>query len=751
MTSSVSISSSSDTTSAATPAISTTTSTNASAGVSVTPVAASSNSIASADPMQRTVVTAKRKEELLLQARAERKRWVREVPFPYDAEQLSRIIGNSGANVDGTAENGITNGSAVNQLWSSRDSLDKLQNSLICGNRFLPGATTVLSELYGINSTIGPDDEGQDDNNNDENGEAPNKELRDNPLSLDEVADRVERLAKPYLGEDQNEGQELLITSHVSDHKGDWESETTSKGTTTQNSGGKTDIDDDQSSLYEDLRTAYVEFLDAMVLPESAVTVQGMKNFVRQFATSPNSTKKYDNYDLQVRNMASVVNGHARSSYDSLATKSRSKSNTSEGLPDKDRRSLESFLYGQTKAILDFTLDRALGNSTSSPSAFSPFSMTQISFDARLEELQFLQPSHLEIACLNDDVDSNDNSYPSTSKPQLEKLLKEPIKALRSVEAFYSPYEKLCRVLDVFRGVNAALSKTSKTVPSADDVLPTVILVVVKAAATSGKNKTKVPPLRNLLRDLYFIESFALPEYLRGEAGYAFTNLYGAVQFLQELELDINGDGTSSQSSSNRLSISPKELRHGLERSRADAAKSNARRNGTLGEGHEGKSKGLISQGVDQLLHDINSEKNNFTASAISLVPAPSHLSVREVRAARLRGETLDLEWARRNNEKQVRDSTLSFFGGIDSQSSPAKSPSRSKLPQQRYTFLGIRPENVKLSDLPKLLDEYRKLVLVTDDLLGEQQRVNSKIQLERKRQREERHRRSLGERALLL
>eukprot|EP00536_Pseudo-nitzschia_multiseries_P008481 jgi/Psemu1/20518/gm1.20518_g len=728
MASTGSTTSSSDITSAATPTISTTASTTASAGAPGTSVAASSSSIASPSPKKRLVVTAKRKDELLLQARAERKRWVREVPLPYDSKQLAKLIGNSGAD-DGTA----INTSAVNQLWSSRDGLEKIQNSLICGNRFLPGATTVLSELYGISSRIELDGNEEGDSNRNINDKDPKKELRDRPLSLED--------AKPYLVDEQNEGQEVLSKSIGSDHKGDLKSKSTSKDGM---ASAQTDTD-----KYEDLRTAYIEFLDAIMLPESAVTVQGMKNFVQQLASSAHSTKKYDDYELQVRNMASLVNGHARSSYESLA--SIINSNTGEGLVDWDRRSLESFLYGHTKAVLDSMLDRVLGNSSASPTATSPFSLTQKSFDRRLEELQFLQPSHLEIACLDDDIDNIDASCPSPSTMELVKLLEGPINALCSVEAFFSPYEKLCRVLEIFRGVNAALSKTSKAVPSADDVLPTVILVVVKASATSGKKKNKTPSLRNLLRDLYFIESFALPEYLRGEAGYAFTNLYGAVQFLQELELDISGDGTTNQSSSNRLSISPEELRRGLEKSRADAAKNEARLNDTLDTGSEERSKGLISQGVDQLLRHSDTDNHNTAATAVSFVPAPRQLSVREVRAARLRGETLNLEWALRNDDEQRRDTPPSSFGGTDWQFSPVKSPSRPKLSQQRYTFLGVRPENVKLSDLPKLLDEYRKLVVTTEDLLGEQQRVNSKMQLEKKRQREERHRRSLGERALLL
>jgi hypothetical protein len=559
--------------------------------------------------------------------------------------------------------------------------------------------------------------------------------------------------------------------------------------------GKKNSNDDDGNgsitNKYDDLLKSYKEFTESMLLPESAVTVQGMKNFIRQFGiaaekkNNDNDINDNDDKDALLRNMATSLNNHVRSSYESLAGTRNNSGGVSDsiinnntqggGQPDYDRRSLESFIYGQVKdMVLDPTLDRIIGCSKS-----STFPMTQKQFDVRLQELQFLQPSHLDIACLNDDDgdnddddddDSNDNDIDSSksNNMKLEILLKEPIKALQSIEAFYSPYEKLQRVLDVFRGVNAALTKTSKTVPSADDVLPTVILVIVKAAAaaanTAGNNKTNKKTktsssssssyLKNLLRDLYFVECFALEEYLRGEAGYAFTNLYSAAQFLQELDLNISEDKNNGNNN-NSLSISSDELKRGLEKSRAV---NNAKRNSITGGGTNGdfesqrqQKKGLISRGVDELLGGGNNSNN--TDAAFAAIPVPPTLTVREVRAARLRGETLDLDWALRLQEKQptteheqsVSPSKLKSHSHSHSQSKLSSS-----IPQ-RYTFLGVRPENVKLSDLPKLLDEYRRLVLTTEELLGEQQKQNNRIQSERKRIRDEKHRRGLGERALLL
>lgn len=708
--------------------VSTTTASDAESIFSATPSKTSNDNASENNPstpapstssssVKRTVVTVKRKEELLLQARAERKQWIRSIPLPFDPELLS-------------SKNQKTNSDSTYRLWSSRDGLDSFQSSLVFNDRLLHGATTVLSELYGIGSALDDDDTCEEkDGESDGNAREESKNLPNRPLSIDNVADRVGRLTKPFL---DTEGQ---LSAQPE----------TSIG---RNNGAQgTDQKETLDEKYKDMRTAYEEFAEALLLPESAVTVQGMKNFVRNFETTAGTKKKDEDDDKMVRNMASVVNGQIRSSYESLPTKNSStnSNNTSsdaqgQGHPDWDRRSLESFVYGQVKTVVDATLDRIIGNTSEPPSPDSPFPMTQTAFDTRLEELQFLQPSHLELACLKDDENS------STPETNLATLLKGPINALQSIESFFSPYEKLCKVLEVYHGVNTVLKDASKSLPMADDVISAMILVIVKASASQAKSS-----LKNLLRDLHFVENFAIQDYKRlgsGEAEYAFTSLYGAVYFLQGVELDCNREETEggNKATGNRLAISNDDLRRGLEKSRAVAAKRNAKL-GVAVDGGDDDSKptGLISRGVDLLLGE--SDPSDSTASTSSFVPNPRQLSVREVRAARLRGETLNLEWALK---KQVEQPVVEDVSEAVAYSSPAKSPSKSVFQPQRYTFLGVRPENIKLSDLPRLLDEYRKLILANEQLLGEHQRANNKIQMEKKRIRDEKHRRTLGEQALL-
>jgi hypothetical protein len=103
--------------------------------------------------------------------------------------------------------------------------------------------------------------------------------------------------------------------------------------------------------------------------------------------------------------------------------------------------------------------------------------------------------------------------------------------------------------LAVYQGVNTALSTApshnqskAQKLPSADDVLPTIILTVLHAKP------------KRIFQNLQLVKVFAHQEYVRGEAGYLYTNLDGALQFLQDL--DMNKPSS--------LPISSKAFCHGL-------------------------------------------------------------------------------------------------------------------------------------------------------------------------------------------
>jgi len=395
--------------------------------------------------------------------------------------------------------------------------------------------------------------------------------------------------------------------------------------------------DTQQQTLLENYNT----FLTKLQTPECATLVQGMRRFIRNLSNNQEE-------------MASSLRSYLTSTFASLKSHAGWKST---GVHDNVRHALESFMYGQCREKVQSVLNVE--------------AKQDVEFMDRLSSLQFVTSAHLEVACLVD-VDA-------------DKLLKEAIDTLLSVDSFYSPYEKLQRILKVYHNVNTALSKAlnkdgASRLPSADDVLPTLILTLVRAKP------------QRIVSNLRMIELFSPPEYLRGEAGYAYTNLYGAFQFLR----DLNMDNPES------LSIHADDFRRGLEESRA-AAKTR-----------------LAQVAAEEQSEEFKKEDCH-----------PVEIPVREVRAARLRGERMDLEWARR---WQAKHGTESLETPLEMATRPEGADGLpDSLPSgfsRSYSYMVTRPEDVRVTDLPQLLSEYRMLVHATEQLLGER---TARMAVERK------------------
>eukprot|EP00980_Cylindrotheca_fusiformis_P006694 scaffold1398_cov116-Cylindrotheca_fusiformis.AAC.11 len=424
--------------------------------------------------------------------------------------------------------------------------------------------------------------------------------LETHTRSPEDVAERVEALVRPFNTDERllSETPEILAEA----------------------------LSKDSSEIV----TAYHEFWSTLLKPECAMLVQGMRNWITNLQENSTDMKKVAN------SMKSYLDTTYTTLQSHVAWKGRVDQNV--------RRSMESFIYGHSQGLLDKLEWNGL------------FTMSESDWTARLEKLQFVKPSHLEIACLDE---------PSLN---LEELLKQPVHALLSIDQYFSPYEKLQRILAVYQKVNATLSEAlnqnasaDRKLPSADDVLPTIILTVLRAKPTK------------IFRTLQFVDVFATQENLRGEAGYAYTNLYGAVQFLHDLDMD-----------SPKFSITPEEFRSGIEESLSKT-----------------KQKLSDMKGVQQ---------------TADILPIPPKISVQDVRDGRLKGEQIDLEWALEKKQQLPEEE----HGGKMLQH---KSPFSVSLPNgfnRTYSFLGTRPEDVRMSDLPQLLEEYKRLANVTEQLLGE-------------------------------
>jgi hypothetical protein len=376
---------------------------------------------------------------------------------------------------------------------------------------------------------------------------------------------------------------------------------------------------------------AYHGFWTTLQQPECALLVQGMRNFMRSIDGTQNMER-----------MAVLLKSYLDSTYESLKSHVAWK----DRMDGHVRRSLESLMYGHCQPILNNLEWGGL------------FTMTEEEWVERFTQLQFVEPSHLEIECL---VDADND---------VSALLAAPIEALLSMDRYFSPYEKLQRVLAVYRGVNTALSSalnqapgSNTKLPSADDVLPAIILTVLRAKPAQ------------IFRHLQLVEVFCPPEYLRGEAGYAYTNLYGAVQFLQDLDMELPSS----------LSISPEDFREGLEKCKVVTEKRLA----------------VITEKL---------EVSDLQVHALDI-------SVQEVRAARMRGEVVNLDWALKWQQEHTPSEQTS---GMES---TAEDTTQVPLPEgfsRSYAFLTTEAEDIRVSDLPQLLAEYKMLVHTTEQLLGE-------------------------------
>lgn len=411
------------------------------------------------------------------------------------------------------------------------------------------------------------------------------------------------------------------------------------------NKSFESEVDQTESHHDPEMLSSYHQFWTSLLEPECALLVQGMRNHIQ--------TLKGMTMETMSSSLKSYLQGLFESLQSHVVWKDKADINV--------RRSLESFIFGQAQPYLDDLEWSGM------------FQLTEASFAERLEKLHFVKASHLDVDCL-------------ASLNDVDSILADPMLALLSVDQYFSPYEKLQRILAVYQGVNSVLSESMKTtaaangaeakLPSADDVLPTIILTVLRARPVG------------LLRSIQVIENFCPQEYLRAEAGYAYTNLYGAIQFIQDIDME----------NPESLSINPEEFKKHIQECRTKAK--------------------------DRLSEIISSAEAAVKVSEVSIP-----ISAQDVMQARLQGETINIEWALKQETGSSSETTpSSLVQDIPDAALPAGF-SRS------YAFLNSKPDDIRISDLPKLLEEYHTLIQTTELLLGERSQRHS---LEKKRKKTE-------------
>ena len=646
-----------------------------------------SSTTAAATTTKPTSVTPSRKQELLQQARSARLEWLRQVPFPYSQDDTHSPSSSS-----------LQNDNDNNNLTLSRTSpLAPLADTH--AGRHMPAALHILQHLYGLDT-------------NTNNAALPNdsERVREYVTTLQQA----HSLTVPT----PEQVRQMTLQEH--------EEQQQQQNTTAAASSSSFLLDDEEARLL----TVYHRFLQQLTHPAAATLVQGMKRFVQHVLVSSsrehqlsskeqskskqqqssNTSSSSDNDTTTIKPLANLLQSYTTSTLetirqhalwkDEFGDTTNTTSTTSQESLVWTRRALESLIYGHVR----LSVERAVLTSQQSETAWQE----------RLALLQFVQPQHLEVACLvpYSSTTTTENDDPATS---LSRLLQAPIRALASVARYHAPYEKLQRILAMYRGINAALTKalnpettptttdSTKTpkLPSADDVLPTIILTVLAA--------------RPSLRQLSMVEELCPPEYLRGEAGYAFTNLYGAVQFLLELPLVEDTNATN-----NNLTIAPEEFLAGLERCRAQT-----------------QSQLDKQQQEKKASSTVMDESSIPTYESLLAVPQ-TPITPNDIRLARERGDVIDEAWAVQFQQARAKDqnglaAALTLLDNDDDEGeqavkddSPAeesKSPTRTASSGfRRYNFLSHSAKDITVHDLPQLLEEYRQMAHATEALLAERQ-----------------------------
>ena len=370
----------------------------------------------------------------------------------------------------------------------------------------------------------------------------------------------------------------------------------------------------------------------------------------------------------------------------------------------------------------------------------------------------FVTPVHLDIHCFAasmsvqpNEGDEHTATVNTNHDEHVKQLLSNAVSIFQSIDIYYSPYEKLQRILFLYHEINMALKRatTSTTkLPSADDILPTFIYVILLAAANENEHQTTTS---QLYYNLYYIEqllssssytksndsnthsssSGSNNHYLRGEAGYAYTNLYSAYQFISDFDTTNVAspfDGTPSSTTTtttaptfadtttpptpSSLSISKEAWITAIESYKVKAQ-----------ERYDGMQK--ASAASDALPIDMYEPDLSIgmrTMDLLSDTPSLNAPTPMDIRKARLRGETIDLNWAiqHQQDQRQQHQTSLQTPKSVFEQVEES-------LPhgfQRNYNFLNVRTvDDLKYNDVEHLLQEYHTLVRTTETLLSDRAR----------------------------
>lgn len=498
--------------------------------------------------------------------------------------------------------------------------------------------------------------------------------------------------------------------------------------------------------------SGYDAFIQWLRSPEAADLVQELKHFVSSLEASTSKKlqipKEQQQQEQQHQKHKSQVAVETAASIHAFL--------------DKQTQNLKSHVLWQTESDEEFHLNCKIPMETFLFQKLYKI-LWKLTCDTesdshvadKIQSLQFISWEHLDIpypttttTTANSKVESSSSVTTAEEAHHNDDAWSVSLDALRFVDAQWSPTAKLVLLVEAYRGITTALTaniqqqqKEQSVLLGADDSLPALILAILQAKPD------------NVMSNLQFIQTMARPDLLRGELGYVLTSVFSAIHFIMDIK------------DSSSLTISQEEFALGLSKSLEEHKKNN-KRSSNEGQNREdasifGTSTDLLDAAVESssAIEDKNGERRQTVASAKEHI----EITPRDIRRARNEGENIDLEWALRYQAAAAasrREQSSPMGEGVDESSNhDANNGSRfeqekngstasstterpfsatsmiyNALPQgftRTYSFLGVPPEDIRVSDIPLLLHEYNQLVRVCENLLSEK---NAKLVAEHKR-----------------
>ena len=293
-----------------------------------------------------------------------------------------------------------------------------------------------------------------------------------------------------------------------------------------------------------------------------------------------------------------------------------------------------------------------------------------VDMSKRIKSLCFVEFRHLDI------------SGPETGKEMTESW-KLAMSELRKMDGYKAPRDKMVCLLNCCKVISQLLSDARRNadekLPGADEFLPALIYVVLKANPT------------NLKSNLEYIDCFRNPDKMLSEPGYWYTNLYSAVTFIENVQHDS-------------LTITEAEFESGMSAAKHEMEVAK-RKHSTSFDFAEMNTELLSSASTPSTTTGSISGKSNVAMDLNALYAESNN------RKSTVMNESALMKNFLKQNEMVVKKKSLrqALYPPLPKAGKDAKGLLEWK--SRRFRFAHLDVSELKVVQVAELLEEYQNLV----------------------------------------